>query len=384
MKVLGGILAILLLLGFVGFAAAEEAQASVSAGASASVSAPLKERVQAFREELKEKREDARERIKDARDALKDKEKELREREKTLRMNAQAKIKLLKKERHDELEKAREKVKDLESRLKELRVRANLTAEEKAELKVKVIEHIQASFDQRIRAAKRLETEGVNATLVAQFVAFAELQKSKLSNETNNTIRKNLVVEFNQKWRAFKQAAQADLKKVRLKEVIAKSSEALVKLDATISRLKTAGFNVTALEDASLKVKLRLELAANASTFEESMAHLRAANKGLVYLKAAIRLTLRKEKVMMHIDRIDAQILAKIESSVNASTGASVTPTASPSLTPTPAPTATPTPVPTASPTPSPSLTPSPAPTASPTPIVSVNASVNASGNVTV
>ncbi|HLD75644.1 MAG TPA: hypothetical protein VI874_01375 [Candidatus Norongarragalinales archaeon] len=329
MKMLGGILSVLLLFSFVGFAAADEAQAM--AGASASVivtatAAPVKERVQALREDVKEKREAARERIQGAREAVKETQKQLREREKVLREenaqtreDAKERLRALKRERNDELQKARDKVKDLEGRLKALRIKSNLSVEEKAEFKVKILDNVQASFDQRIRAAKRLETEGVNATLVAEFVAFAEAQKGRVADATNNTLRKELVVEFNQKWRAFKQAAKDDLKKVRLREVIAKSAEALVKMDTTIARLENAGFNVTALEDASAKIKARLGLAANASTFEDSMVHLRAANRGLVYLKQAIRLTLRREKVAMLIDQIDAQISAQVGASVNAS-----------------------------------------------------------------
>ncbi len=306
-----------LLLSAGGFAAAAEASTDASADFSVREAAKIravaaKERAGALQEKAQELRENAlaratltkeqaqalREQFKARADALQEK---VAEREATIRARAKAhlgaQLERIKAQREQALEKAKQKVASLQERLGHFRAKANLTAEEKAEFEAKLKEHIQASFDQRIDLAQKLEAEGANATVVAEFVAFATAQKEAFANATTNAERKELVVEFNRKWRVFKQAVAEGVVSERLDIAIDSAASTLARLDAVIVKLGEANFSTGVLVNASAGVNASLSAASDSETLEEALFHLKQAHRGLVHLKVGIQRAVNHELV---------------------------------------------------------------------------------------
>ncbi len=393
MKVFAGIVAILLLMGTVGLAAAAPDGGPGRGGFGMQVRELTKDTIEkqkelskALRANLTEQRDALKERlagangtekrgiIKGAKPAMQDARQDFRGQVRDNRQQFVQNLKEIRDSAQKKLQDAKDKVKSLRQRVNEMRGKPMKTEKERKDFKDAVIGHVQASFDERISAAKRLEAEGVNASLVAGFVSFAEAQKVKLANETNNTMRVQLITEFNAKWQEFKKASQDELQKARLSKTIEASRQALADIRNVTAKLKARGDNVTKLEAAEAKVEGYLNEAANAANFTDAVKSLSFARKGLEYLKQAIRLTLRKQAVEDFLERIGTATASPTATAEATATPAPTATAVSASPTPNATPTITATPTATETPTASPSTTASATPTTTPTATPAANA----------
>lgn len=260
---------------------------------------PIKARIKGVLDARAEAREDAKERAEDAREKanerLEDARENARERIQDVRENAKDKLEKLREQRRTEVEAAREREAQLELKVKELKAKANRNETERAELDKQVKLHVRAAFDQRIALAQKMGAEGANATLVAEFVAYAEAAKVQYANASNNSARKTVVVAFNQRWRQFKQAVAKDLLTAKLVKSVNATRQVLARLDGVISRLTAAGFNTTALVNASASISARLDSVLLEPDVPHALARLRQVHSGLVHLRNAIQRTVNRE-----------------------------------------------------------------------------------------
>ncbi len=203
------------------------------------------------------------------------------------------KLEELREERSKALAEIRVEIKGRLQRLERLRGKGRLSEEEKEEFKAKAQAHVQQSFEERIRVAERLELEGADQVLVTNFISFARGQQQKFGNASTNEERRGLVLEFNAKWREFKQEVVRGFIYEKIIASVAKARLALDRMDKVIARLNASGSldaNASAkLENASAQVHGRLDAVAQASSLKQALWRLKFAHKGLVELKAAIQ-----------------------------------------------------------------------------------------------
>ncbi|MBI4360285.1 hypothetical protein HY572_00765 [Candidatus Micrarchaeota archaeon] len=320
----------LLLIGMVGLVAAEDTGASAGGSADASVNvkpsarplgakvadrvndvaANARDRVQNVRDNVQDRvkdvRENVRERLNEADDRkVLDRQQAFRDkvvdRQNRIQDGLQEKfgdrLEQVREQRAERLDAVKERIADAEGRLKEFRAKLNLTDEEKNEFKAKVVEHLQAGFDQRIALAEKLEAEGADAQLVADFILFAQGQKEAFAAAETNDERRDLVVEFNQKWREFKQAVAKGMASHRIELAVAKARELLERMSGVIDRLEAAGFDVSKLDALEDRIDEKLESVLQQETLREAVHELKQAHKGLMHLKRAIQAVINHELV---------------------------------------------------------------------------------------
>lgn len=253
-----------------------------------------KERLEEARENAKQRLEKARQ---NAKERIEDARKQAQERVRDTRENAREKMEQLREKSRDAVQAAREREAELALKIKSLKAKANLNGSERAELADASKLHVKAAFEQRIALAQKMEAEGANASLVADFVAYAQAARDQFANASNHSARKDIVVAFNQRWRVFKQAVARDLLKAKLVQSVNASRQVLARLDAVIARLTAAGFNTTALMNASAAVSARLDTVLAEPDVPHALARLRQVQAGLVHLRNAIQRTVNKELV---------------------------------------------------------------------------------------
>ncbi len=260
---------------------------------------PIKARIKGVLDARAEAREDAKARAEDAREKAKERLDEARDRTKEriedVRDNAKEKMEQLREQRRVDVEAAREREAQLALKVKQLKAKADRNVTERAELDKQVKLHVRAAFDQRIALAQKMGAEGANATLVTEFVAYAESAKSQYANASNNSARKAIVVAFNQRWRQFKQAVTQDLLKAKLVKSVNATRLVLSRLDGVISRLTAAGFNTTALVNASASISARLDSVLLEPDVPHALGRLRQVHAGLRHLRNAIQRTVNRE-----------------------------------------------------------------------------------------
>lgn len=200
-------------------------------------------------------------------------------------------------QRENRLEAAKQLVADAKERLQQFREKANLTDEEKAEFQARVITHLKAGFDQRIALAEKLEAEGADANVTAEFIAFAQAQKEKFLAATTNQERRDFIVEFNQHWREFKQGVAKGVASHRIELAVAKGQALLELMSGVIDRLETAGFDVSKLDALEDRVDALLDSVLAQETLRQSVHQLKEAHKALQHLKRAIQAVINHELV---------------------------------------------------------------------------------------
>jgi hypothetical protein len=311
----------------------------------------LKEERQKMNEQLKEERQKMNEQLKEERQKMNEQLKEMRDKYR------------------EQAQKIREEVKEREDRLKELRAKLKLNDTEKQEYLLKARDFIQSSFDQRIATAMRLELEGADAQLVKEFVDYAKGEKAKFLNATTNDARRQIVAEFNAKWREFAKNAEKNILEKKLQKAVDAGKDALTRANDVISQLEARGYDTTKLEAISAEVAKRYELAAESKTIRQAAWRLGYAKRGLAHLHVAIQRMLNKQEAQDLRTEDEPKGLDQSPGvQPTATPSVSATPTATPTVEATATPTATPSVTATATPTETVTVTPSPSATASPTP----------------
>ncbi len=277
--------------------------------------------------------------------------KRLMEREKALRERVKQqfgeRMDQLREERKAALEEIRANVTGLEKDLNALRgkkEKGELTADEKVEFKGKAIEHIQASFDERIKIAQRLQLEGVSNVTVDTFVTVATHDKLEFANATDNTERRAIIQDFNAAWRTFVQAAAREFLAIRYNAALAAGHDALDKIDTAIGAMEanaTVNASVTAeLRAQETDVNARLDATLDAQTVGQAAWRLGYARQGLMELRNHVQAALNGKAVADLTERSEPSGLANgVPIDLKAQAAAAAQATAS--VSPTPEPTAT-------------------------------------------
>ncbi len=294
----------------------------------------VKERVEAAKENTKVKervedtKENAKERVKEIRDDAKGSLEQEKQRRQDVHEAAQEKIRDLKEQRQKNVADARLLEADLAAKVKALKAKNVLNETERDDLKEKTRLHLLASYRHRIELAQKMGAEGANASLVAEFVAYAETNWNQYANATNNSARKDLINAFNQRWRAFKQAVTKDLLLAKLRTSVNASRQTLNRLDAVIAKLTAGGFNTTALVNASASISARLDSVLLEPDVPHAIARLRQVHSGLVHLRNAIQRTVNRELVEAYREKPAPSVAADASLSITGSSDASAIATA--------------------------------------------------------
>jgi hypothetical protein len=173
---------------------------------------------------------------------------------------------------------------DLE-RVHALRAKGNLTAEERAEYRNSLDNYVKGSVEERIRVAELFGQKGANQALVDDFVSFAQGEELKFEAASTAQEKRDLVVEFNAKWREFKQELMRSFVSVKLAEKAGEGEKILSKLNATIEKLAERGWDVSQLENISASIQARFGLVSSANTTNGSLWRLRYAYMGLGHMR---------------------------------------------------------------------------------------------------
>jgi len=316
--------------------ASASADASVQALVSPSPSlAPVKTRVEKAQERrvniqanVKDRLKDAKDRANEIREKARERLQEEKDRRENLRENTKDKLRDLKEERQNAVRDARQAEADSEAKVKALKSKDSLNESERDDLRNKTRLHLNASYRHRIELAKKMGSEGANATLVAEFVAYAQANWNQYANATNNSARKDLIKAFNQRWRAFKQAVTKDLLLNKLRTSVNATRQTLARLDAVIAKLTAGGFNTTALVNASASISARLDSVLAEPDVPHALSRLRQVHSGLVHLRNAIQRTVNRELVEAYREKAAPSVAADASLSIVSSVEASPTATA--------------------------------------------------------
>jgi|GEM_PF-4636707 len=289
------------------------------------IAASVKDRIQDIKENVKDRVQDVRnntkERIQDVRENTKDRVQAARE-------NGREKMREVVDARQKAVRDAREAELELAEKVKALKAKDVLNESERDDLRKKTRLHLMASYHHRIELAKKMQAEGANATLVADFVVFAEANWNLYDNATNNSVRKDLITQFNHAWRAFKQAVTKDLLVRKLHASVDASRQTLARLDAVIAKLTAGGFNTTALVNATAAISARLDSVLLEPDVPHAIARLRQAHSGLVHLRNAIQRTVNRELVEAYREPPAPSVAADATLSITGSLDASPAATA--------------------------------------------------------
>ncbi|MBI5226176.1 hypothetical protein HY994_02965 [Candidatus Micrarchaeota archaeon] len=262
---------------------------------------------------------DSTERIQEIKVNQKERLDQIRDKVQDIRALSHAALEQLKVERQKNLDHARELEAVLAKTVKDLREKRSLNDTEKAELKIKSHQQLNASYRHRIELAQKMGLEGANATLVLDFVTYAENNWNQYANATNNSVRKGLVLDFNQHWRAFKQAVTRDLLLNKLRASVNATRQTLARLDAVIVKLSAGGFNTTLLVNASAVISMRLDSILVEPDVPHALARLRQVQSGLVHQRNAIQQTVNRELVDAYREKPLPFVAADASLSINAS-----------------------------------------------------------------
>lgn len=284
----------------------------------------LKQRREEIREGGRAEINQVKERRKELRQVVRNEVEQVKERREEVRKDAQSEIRVLKQERQQAVMRARNAEAELAAKVRAFKSKAFLNESERAELEEKARLHVNAAYNHRIELAKKMEAEGANATLVAEFVAYTENNWVQYVNASNNSVRQDLIVAFNHRWRDFKKAVAQDLLKSRLALSVNASRQILARFDSVIAKLSAGGFNTTALVNASLAISARLDSVLLQSDVPSALAHLRSAHSGLLHLRDAIQRTVNRELVQVYQESpVPSVVVADDSLSISGATDAS-------------------------------------------------------------
>ncbi len=192
----------------------------------------------------------------------------------------------------EELNESRALLKEKESALTVLRSRGNLTGKQKSEFMQKAIEFANASFEERIKSAKLLESKGANEAVVLNFIAFAKNEQAKLGNVTTLEELRAIAREFDGGWNKFRTAVSKDVLSDKLSAAVERGEQALGRMDIAIKKMKDGGKNVTRLESFSSTIRTTLGSVMTATTLKRATWRLDSSYRGLGQLAKAIQYTL--------------------------------------------------------------------------------------------
>lgn len=171
-----------------------------------------------------------------------------------------------------------DKLRELHDRINLLRVKASLTAEEKAEFGAKLDNAFVKGVEARIDVAHELETQGADSAKVSAVVTLLQNEIVKF-NATNSTVEKKAIVkETNDAWQTFKQDISKSFFTAKIEAQAFKIKSVLEKADNTTAQLKVNGTDVSKLEAISVKAHAQVEAALEANiTLNNAAWHLAKA-----------------------------------------------------------------------------------------------------------
>ncbi len=174
----------------------------------------------------------------------------------------------------------------------------NLNSTQHQKLAMAVFGFINKSLENRVDAASRFETRGMNPAMFADYNASVEDIKDRIMSANSSQERRMLINQANREWADFKKMVVKQAALARVLNATVKAQAALDKLNVIISNLSQNGVNTTKLENISNRVQKRIDAARQQNiTLRQAEWNLAYARDGLVHLANQVRRAVRADPV---------------------------------------------------------------------------------------